>query len=237
MKLPCLSIQQPLVEHIFSGHKPVENRDWTWMQARDWEREGPVLLGIHASSNRGRWNALTEAQRKKYGIEEPPIGCLVGVADLMQICRPCDLPRGLRNHDCVNTDDDNWCWVLSNPRRLSQPIQATGQARLFYVDIPERFVRVTTEHRSSRRTVMRQSSKKTASVMRPKKADAHPQTRMNQEPSGDDIWIYWEPSFADAAIDRAEEFSTADLGTFAVGKDDLVWLVTYKEGEPFLTGR
>src|SRR5262245_29872116 len=104
MKLPCPSIQQPFAEDVYNGRKPVENRGWTWMQDRDWAKEGPVRLGIHASSNRSRWDELTEEERDEIcsesNLDEPPFGSVVGVADLLEICRAHDLPRAIRNHDC-----------------------------------------------------------------------------------------------------------------------------------------
>lgn len=228
MKLPCLSIQQPFVEDIFNGHKPVENRGWTWMTDRDWETQGPVRLGIHASSNRSRWQDLTDEERNgrrsESGIDEPPFGCVVGVADLVQICRPRDLPRSLRNHGCVNTDVDNWCWVLHNPRRFLEPIPAMGQACLFYVEVPDKLVGATAARAEASRGSLleRPSSRKT----QPEEASVR-----------EHCWIYWEPSFANLAIERSQVFPAADLGSFSVGKGDVVWLVTYKEEELFLTGR
>ena len=50
MLLKCLSIQQPFAELIMDGRKRVENRSWGWMKDRNWVREGPVLLGIRAST-------------------------------------------------------------------------------------------------------------------------------------------------------------------------------------------
>jgi hypothetical protein len=142
MRIPCLSIQQPWAAMILTGEKPVENRGWTWMKDRDWQREGRVLLGIHSSTKRQIWSQLTDREKDKYvpgwrvkGSQQ--FGSVLGVADLLCICRPNDLPRKLRNHDSVNTDPGNWCWVLANPRRLASPIPATGQARLFYVEIPD----------------------------------------------------------------------------------------------------
>jgi hypothetical protein len=217
MKLPCLSIQQPFVEDIFNGHKPVENRGWTWMQKRDWAKEGPVRLGIHASSSHVRWNQLSDEERdeccSQSGVDEPPFGSVVGVANLIQISRPQNLPRSIRNHACVNTDPDNWCWVLDNPRRFSRPTPATGQARLFYVEVDDSLLRSLGKNLVPR------------------------ELRKEEQPVGEDCWVYWEPSFADAAIERGHVFCTADLGSFSVGKEDIVWLVTYKDGAIFLTGR
>jgi hypothetical protein len=70
----------------------------------------------------------------------PEFGSLLGVVDLVSICRPSELPRDLRGHESVNRRPGNWCWVLANPRRLAKPIRATGQARLFYFEIADALV-------------------------------------------------------------------------------------------------
>jgi hypothetical protein len=36
MKIPCLSVLQPLADDIINGLKVVENRGWTWLKDRDW---------------------------------------------------------------------------------------------------------------------------------------------------------------------------------------------------------
>jgi hypothetical protein len=141
MLLKCLSTQQPFTELILSGRKRVENRSWTWMKDRDWAREGPVLLGIHASTKMAvladeDLDDLFPGWDEGDGIPVP-VGSVVGVVDLVTICRACDLPEALRGHDFVNDDPGNWCWVLSNPRRLAEPFPATGNARLFNVDVPD----------------------------------------------------------------------------------------------------
>ncbi len=141
MLLKSLSIQQPYAELIMRGRERVENRSWTWLKEWDWAREGPLLLGIHASSKLAdvAEERLDEwFPDKKQG--EPlmvRIGCVVGVVDLVNICRPAELPSDLRDHEFVNRHPDNWCWVLRNPRRLAQTLAATGNARLFHVDVPD----------------------------------------------------------------------------------------------------
>jgi hypothetical protein len=141
MLLKCLSIQQPFTELIMLGRKRVENRGWTWMKERNWRDEGSVLLGIHAS----RKMACVAAEdldewfpgwNDGDGIQLP-FGSVVGVVELLSICRPADLPVALRGHEFVNRHSDNWCWVLTNPQRLVKPFPATGNARLFNVKIPD----------------------------------------------------------------------------------------------------
>lgn len=100
---------------------------------------GAVLLGIHASTKLAR---LSDEWLDDYVPgwrtgAETDVGCVVGVVQLVQICRPADLPTDLRDHEFVNRDPANWCWVLSNPQRLKKPVPAKGNARLFNVDVPD----------------------------------------------------------------------------------------------------
>jgi hypothetical protein len=138
MLLRCLSVRQPYAELIMSGAKRVENRSRTYLKDRDWHREGPLLLGIHASRQRA---PLTEEEldeimpRRRDGAAMRG-GVVLGVVDVLSICRPADLPAELRRHRHVNHDADNWCWVLGNPRRLTKPVEASGQAWLFNVRVP-----------------------------------------------------------------------------------------------------
>ena len=138
--LKCLSIRQPWADLIMSGDKKVENRTWTWMKERNWKQEGPVLLGIHASSNLAE---MSEEEERDFwpGDDEKDIGCLLGVVDLVMICRPRQLPTDLRHHRHAVKDAHNWCWVLRNPRRFAEPIDAVGNARLFHVDVPDELLR------------------------------------------------------------------------------------------------
>jgi hypothetical protein len=136
-----LSIQQPFTELILQGRKQVENRSWTWMKDRNWAREGPILLGLHASTKMAYVpHEKLDEWFPGWDEGEPievPLGCVIGVVDLICICRPSDLPPALSGHEFVNQRPDNWCWVFSNPRRLDEPFPATGNARLFNVEIPD----------------------------------------------------------------------------------------------------
>src|SRR5262245_21684240 len=81
MQLKCLSIQQPFADLILSGRKVVENRSWTWMKNRDWDAEGPIVLGIHASK---RMAILSEEELDDYvpGWREGTgsyIGSVIGI--------------------------------------------------------------------------------------------------------------------------------------------------------------
>ena len=144
MKIPCLSVLQPLADDIITGYKPVENRGWTWLKDRDWAKEGPILIGIQSSTNKFMWNGMGEDDQKvvceSTQTDEPEFGRVIGVVQVVNICRPKDLPAKLKNDPCVLKNRSNWCWVLKSPEWLTKSVKATGQARLFYVNIPDRLL-------------------------------------------------------------------------------------------------
>ena len=113
MQLKCLSIQQPWADLILNGEKFVENRTWIWMQNRNWKLTGSVPLGIHVSSGVTTWRKLDNDEREHYAPGwtkgDSEVGGVQGVVDLVQICRPKDLPPRLRRHKFVINEPDNWC--------------------------------------------------------------------------------------------------------------------------------
>jgi hypothetical protein len=139
MLLKCLSIQQPFANWVMWGRKPVENRGRTWLKDRDWQREGPVLLGIHASR---RLTSLNEIPVLGWWKDpaEWPVGVVLGVVDVRTICCPDDLPADVQGDPHVIDDAENWCWVLDNPRALKEFVPAPGQAWLFNVNVPDKLL-------------------------------------------------------------------------------------------------
>ena|ERR1017187_4007144 len=144
MQLKCLSIQQPWADLILSGEKRVENRTWIWMRDRNWKSEGSVPLGIHVSSSVSTWRKLIPKERELYAqgwtVGDSEVGDIRGVVDLVDICRPKDLPRHLRRHNYVIDKPEIWCWVLENPRRLLRPVSAKGNV-FINVNVPDKLLR------------------------------------------------------------------------------------------------
>ena len=144
MKIPCLSVFQPLADDIIISLKNVENRGWTWLKDRDWAKEGPILIGIQSSTNKVMWNGMGEDAQKvvceSSQTGEPEFGRVIGVVQVVNICRPRNLPDKLKNDPYVSKNKSNWCWVLKKPEWLTKSVKATGQARLFYVNIPDRLL-------------------------------------------------------------------------------------------------
>ena len=64
-----------------------------------------------------------------------------------------------------------------------------------------------------------------------------PRLEDKDDGTGQHCWIYWEPAIAKGNFQSGHSFSSADLGSFSVGVKDVVWLVTYEDGDLFLNGR
>jgi hypothetical protein len=62
-------------------------------------------------------------------------------------------------------------------------------------------------------------------------------TRARRSDSPTHCWIYWDPEFASLNASRGAKFVSADLGSFSAKVGDTLWLVTYRDGELFLTGK
>lgn len=108
MKL--LTICQPYAHLIAIGEKPIENRTWATAY------RGPIA--IHAGKSR-EWldhDDLTEWPGMVFGA-------IVAVAQLADVVKVDDLPAALIGHVHANGP---WCWVLTNVRRLAQPIAISG---------------------------------------------------------------------------------------------------------------
>ena len=136
MKVLCLSVRQPWASLILRpgpNGKRVENRSWTIAHRG--------LLAIHASSSRADWDVLAEEDKDRYlpewRITPPEYGAVLGVVRLVRICRPHQLPEELRHHAFVDSNPNNWCWVVDQPRRLTQPHIIRGQSRVFYVEFAD----------------------------------------------------------------------------------------------------
>ncbi len=114
-----LTVIQPWAWLIMHGPKRIENR--TWRTAY----RGPVL--IHAGKSR----SLLELAPSMPPPSAYTLGALLGVVELVDVVRATD-PRAAGNPFA----EGPWCWLLANPRPLSDPIPYTGERGLFDVDWP-----------------------------------------------------------------------------------------------------
>jgi hypothetical protein len=124
----CLSIQQPWADLILDGKKKVENRTWTWLQERNWKLAGSVPLAIHASKSTNVWWSCQNRDELAPGWHpgDGEVGAVLGMVDVVEICRAKDLPRRLKGHKFADNNPNNWCWVLDKPRRFDRPHRVTG---------------------------------------------------------------------------------------------------------------
>jgi len=119
--MKALSIHQPWAWAIMAGRKAVENRSWPTKYRGD--------LLIHAGRNRS-----TLARIHLPGLDPPSklvFGGLIGVvtlSDCLPIARAPRLPFA----------EGPWCWILTHPRPLSEPIMFQGRLSLF--NVPDHLV-------------------------------------------------------------------------------------------------
>ena len=131
--MKALTIMQPWAELIASGEKRVENRTWRTRY------RGP--LAIHAGVSR-EW--FDESEQGTGDRGQYDFGAVIAVAELVE-CLPFDeakqrrLPGDeldwLADHEHTQGP---WCWVLSNVRRLPEPIPCTGRQSLWEWEPPAR---------------------------------------------------------------------------------------------------
>jgi ASCH domain len=139
----CLSIQQPWADLIISGKKRVENRSWDWSPFQRRLNSGEtVMVGIHVSSGLTSWKKFAKEELADLAPGWSPgdgstAKTVVGVVDVVRICPPADLEPELKGHKYTD-HNQKWCWVLANPRPLSEPFKARGNLKPFNVRIPRR---------------------------------------------------------------------------------------------------
>lgn len=128
--MKALTICQPYPWLIFSGEKPVENRTWPTRY------RGP--LAIHAGKSRA-W--LDDDEEAEFASAGDPLvfGAIVGTCTLAACLRVEDIEAG--KHDAEFPQligrahcGGPWCWVLTDVKRLAEPIPYRGSQGLF--DIP-----------------------------------------------------------------------------------------------------
>lgn len=119
----ALSVRQPWAELILSGRKSIEVRSWTT------DYRGPLWL--HTGQKR---DPDTEAH---FGLTGLVYGSFIGRFELSSVVR-LDLERWERwrtRHLVPGPmPPDSYAWLLRSPMRLSQPIAARGDLRLFVPD-------------------------------------------------------------------------------------------------------
>jgi hypothetical protein len=129
-QFPALSVRQPWAELIVSGRKP--------MEIRTWERPYRGRIWIHAAKH------IDEALDLHFGIRDPYRGGFIGSVELTSI-EPFDIESwrawGEYHLDHGPFRPGLFAWVLVHPRRLADPLPATGNIGLYELD-PELHARL-----------------------------------------------------------------------------------------------
>ena len=126
--MKALTISQPYASLIASGEKFVENRSW------ETRYRGP--LAIHAGKGT---QYLSRTQIRNHGL---PFGQIVAIAELQGCVNyrqaregrsDIKLPPWLTLKAFLNHEhtEGEWCWILGDVRKLSQPIDVTGKQGLW----------------------------------------------------------------------------------------------------------
>jgi hypothetical protein len=129
--IPALSILQPWSGFICSGPKDIENRSWNT------KRRGTFLVHAGKTMSKAYWEEACE-QALAFGVkrrslpclEDPPLGGIVGAAEILDV-----LPPGSTTGSAWY-QDDFFGFVLG--RRIALPFRPLKGARQFFpVEITE----------------------------------------------------------------------------------------------------
>lgn len=125
--MKALTIHPVWAWAIMAGHKRVENRTWaTKHRGR---------LAIHAAANSAaarKSDAIARQTLAAVGIEVPEevtSGALLGTVELVDIVEAAD-DRVAGDHLATGP----LCWMLEDPRPLSEPVPMKGQQSIWPVD-------------------------------------------------------------------------------------------------------
>src|SRR5262245_329138 len=141
--MKCISIKQPWASLVILGAKKFETRSWKT------EYRGPLL--IHASKGLERTlqalclqEPFKSALELGYNIEadhngglisDMPLGCVLGVVELVECLRVEDVPlqrmAGGNEEAFGDYSTGRYAWELRNPHRFDQPIPFPGHLGLW----------------------------------------------------------------------------------------------------------
>lgn len=148
--MKCLSLWQPWATLIVIGAKRIETRHW------ETSHRGPLL--IHAAK---KWNreftdlvvrppfrdALESAGVRP--VWDLPLGCIVGVVNLVDIWTMSDTPGVItkvaqsrtvsdREQEFGNFAPGRFAWQFAQPFRFAKPVPQRGFQQIF--DVPDHVV-------------------------------------------------------------------------------------------------
>ena len=115
--MKCLSVQQPWAWAIIHGPKRIENRSWPTSY------RGPLV--IHAGKSKVRLGDFGPGEPAE---AELVFGAILGTVELVD-CVKLSAVRG------QPFADGPYCWIVTKPMALQQPVPYRGQQGLF--DVPD----------------------------------------------------------------------------------------------------
>lgn len=124
-QLPAITIRQPWASAVAYGHKHVENR------GRATSYRGPVA--IHAALRHSSEGDRDPRILRTLGPDprlHAPVGAVIAVAQLTdchQQNNGCCPPWGDQEYQTARGPAPAWHLVLTNVRRLTRPVPATGR--------------------------------------------------------------------------------------------------------------
>jgi len=138
--MKCLSVRQPWAWAIIHGGKDVENRNWytkfRGTLAIHAGKSFDIPMDMFSQMGHGHFGqpylSLALGYSKEYDSigDDDPRGAIIGTVEVYD-CIPdiyCDSPWKAEG-------DDFYCWLLRDPRALTDPIPMRGRLGLF--DVPD----------------------------------------------------------------------------------------------------
>lgn len=130
--MKALSLWQPWASLVVLGIKKVETRSW----ATDYR--GPIIIHSTISVPPPAYDFWRDSEvrglLRNAGVYDPmtlPMGCYVGVVDLVGIKTTEKIEVTPQEQRLGNYNAGRFAWLLENARELNEPIPIQGHQRLW----------------------------------------------------------------------------------------------------------
>ena len=134
--MKALSIQQPWASLVVHGCKRIETRSWLT------HYRGPLVVHAASRFRKPQWDLCREfpfreclAAAGLHRLRDLPLGCVVGMASLVDCVPVADLAGDFNRHERFFGDysDGRHAWVFAEPVASTTPLRCVGQLGLFEV--------------------------------------------------------------------------------------------------------
>jgi activating signal cointegrator 1 len=145
--LKALTLYQPWAALVATGSKRIETRSWKT------NYNGPLAIHVSKRTPKEFWHLyfdepfltdlegyLVHHEKGNYQVLDDKfyLGCVIAICNLM-VCIPTELGAPLAKNE-INYGDyspGRYMWILSDIRKLPDPIPAKGSMRLWNWEEPE----------------------------------------------------------------------------------------------------